>query len=126
VDEPPRVAEVHAPKLNLAMVVWATTMTADQVTTYQFSSRYRDLMREENPIIRGLDRHPALLVAAGTAIDAATGWAVYRFLGRKHPRLAQLAFYGAAAYRLHLASHNLQMMQRAQNIRDALGSPLAR
>jgi hypothetical protein len=100
-----------------AMLVWATGVAADQITTYQFSSQYRDLLHEENPLIAGLDRHPALLVAAGTAIDVMTGWAVYRLVGRRHTRLAKIAFYGAAAYRSCLAANNIQMMRQAQQIR---------
>jgi hypothetical protein len=102
--------------VRISMIVWAASVSADQVTTYRFSSQYRDMMHEENLLIGGLDRHPALLVAAGAAIDAATGWASYHFL-RRHPRLSQMAFYGAAAYRTYLAVHNLQMMRRADDLR---------
>jgi hypothetical protein len=79
-------------------LAWAAGVAADQITTYRFSSQYGDLLHERNPLIHGIDRHPVLLVAAGSAIDAATGWAVSHYLGR-HPRLAKIAFYGAAAYR---------------------------
>ena len=82
--------------LKIPIIVWASGVAADQVTTYRFSSGYRDVLRESNPLIRGLDRHPALLVAAGSAIDAATGWAAYRWIAPKHPRLAKILFYGAA------------------------------
>jgi hypothetical protein len=99
-------------------IVWTAGVAADQITTYRFSSRYSDLLHERNPLIHGLDRHPVLLVAAGSAIDAATGWAVYHFLGR-HPKLAKIAFYGAAAYRGYLAVYNVQMMREAQQARAA-------
>jgi hypothetical protein len=102
--------------LRISMIVWAASVSADQVTTYRFSSQYREMMHEENLLIGGLDQHPALLVAAGAAIDAATGWASYHFL-REHPRLSQMAFYGAAAYRTYLAVHNVQMMRRADDLR---------
>jgi hypothetical protein len=94
-------------------------VTADQTTTYQFSSRYPDILHERNPLIGGLDRHPAWLVGAGTAIDAASGWAAYRFLGPRHPRLLKVAFYAAAAYRVYLAGYNIQMMRKAEQIRAA-------
>jgi len=112
--------------LKIPAFVWAAGVAADQITTYRFSSRYSDLLHERNPLILGLDRHPVLLVAAGSAIDAATGWAVYHYLGR-HPRLAKVAFYGAAAYRGYLALYNVQMMRQAQQVRmtaaRALTSP---
>jgi hypothetical protein len=110
--------------LKIPVLVWAAAAAADQITTYQFSSEYRDMMHEENPLIRGLDRRPTLLVAAGTAIDAATGWLAYRLLSG-HPRLAQVAFYSAAAYRGYLAAHNAQMMRRADALRSlsALSTP---
>jgi hypothetical protein len=111
------VAADHGLKIPAA--IWAGAVAADQISTYRFSSGYGDLLRERNPLIRGLDGHPAWLVAAGTAIDAASGWAAYRMLGRGHPRLLKLAFYGAAAYRTYLAAYNIQMMQRAQEIRPA-------
>ena len=100
----------------MPVMVWLAGVTADQVTTYQFSSKYRDMMHEENPLLHGLDRHPTLLVAAGAAIDAASGWASYHYL-RKHPRLVQIVFYGAATYRTYLALHNVQMMRRAEDLR---------
>jgi hypothetical protein len=100
---------------KISMIVWAASVTADQVTTYRFSSQYRDMMHEENLLLGGLDHHPALLVAAGTAFDAATGWASYRLL-RKHPHLSQIVFYGAAAYRTYLAVHNVQMMRRSEDL----------
>ena len=102
--------------LRIPMIVWASGVTADQITTYRFLSEHRDVLHEQNPLIHGLDRHPLLLVATGSAIDAATAWASYRFLGRRHPRLAKIAFYGAAAYRTYLAFYNLQMIQRAERM----------
>jgi hypothetical protein len=105
--------------LRIPAALWAGAVTADQITTFQFSSRYSGLLRERNPLIRGLDGHPAWLVAAGTTLDAATGWAAYRFLGRSHPRLLKVAFYSAAAYRTYLAVYNIQMMRHAREIARA-------
>jgi hypothetical protein len=102
--------------LKISVIVWAASVTADQVTTYRFSTRYRDMIHEENPLIRGLDHRPASLVAAGAAMDAASGWLSYHFL-RRHPRLGQMAFYGAAIYRTYLAVHNVQMMRQADDLR---------
>jgi hypothetical protein len=108
--------------LKMPAVVWAAGVAADQITTYRFASQYGDLLHERNPLIHGLDRHPALLVATGSAIDVATGWAAFHFLGR-HPRLAKIAFYGAAAYRGYLAIYNLQMMREAQQLRTSARAP---
>ena len=93
------------------MMIWASGVAADQFTTYRFASGYRDVLREANPLIGGLDRHPVLLVAAGSAMDAATGWAAWRLLGAHHPRIAKALFYSAAAYRTYLAAHNVRLMQ---------------
>jgi hypothetical protein len=73
-------------------------------------------MHEENPLIRGLDRHPTLLIAAGAAIDATTGWLAYRVLAG-HPRAGRAVFYAAAAYRGYLAAHNMHMMRQAEDLR---------
>ena len=125
-DVPPSRVAPHTDSrqtLKLPMFVWAAGVAADQMTTYRFSSRYRDVLHESNPLVHGLDRQPVLLVAAGTAIDVATGWAAYRFLGSRHPRLAKVAFYGAAAYRSYLAFYNVQAMRRAQDARALASQP---
>jgi len=31
---------------KISVIVWAASVTADQITTYRFSSRYRDMMHE--------------------------------------------------------------------------------
>jgi hypothetical protein len=105
--------------LKVPIIIWSAGVAADQITTYRFSSRYSDLLHETNVITQGLDRSPALLVAAGTALDATTGWLLYRLVGRQHPRLATVVFYGAAVYRSYLAVHNIQMMHRAELMRVA-------
>jgi hypothetical protein len=91
-------ASPSAHPLRLPIAVWTAAAAMDWATTYRFSTRYGDLLHEENPLISGLGGHPALMVAAGGAIDAATAWTAARLL-RGHPRLAQLTFYGAAAFR---------------------------
>jgi hypothetical protein len=103
--------------LKLPLFVWAAGVAADQITTYQFSSGYRDQLHEANPLISGLDRHPVWLVAAGGAIDGATAWATYRLLGPHHPRIARAAFYAAAAYRAYLAASNAQLMRQVRDAR---------
>ncbi len=112
-------------ELRVPIAVWAASVAADQTTTYLFSSRYPNVLHERNVLIRGLDQHPAALVAAGTAIDVATGWAAYRLL-RGHPTLAKVVFYGAAAYRTYLAAYNIRMMQRAQAITSTTPGPAVR
>jgi len=115
---PASAQDDRASPLKLPTIVWATAAGADWITTYHFSSEYRDLLHEENPLIRGLDRHPAWLVTAGGAIDVATWWVGNRFLGRTHPRWMAAALYGGAAFRVYLATYNMRMMREAQGIRD--------
>jgi hypothetical protein len=100
--------------LKIAAAAWTAAVVSDHVTTFQFRTDFPDLLHEQNPLVRGLEDHPAWLVGANAAIDAATGWITYRWLGSRHPRLATLAFYGAAAYRASLTVHNVQMMNRAR------------
>jgi hypothetical protein len=121
--EAPPVPPVSDHTLKIPAIVWAAGVAADQITTFRFSSQYGDLLHERNPLIHGLGGHPVLLVAAGSAIDAATGWAAYHFLGR-HPRLAKVAFYSAAAYRGYLAIYNVQMMARHSNLRATASARL--
>ena len=100
--------------LKISAAIWSAAVASDHVTTFQFRSRYPALLHEQNPLVRGLEDHPAWLVGVNSAIDASTGWAVYRFLGNRHPRLATIAFYGAAAYRTYLSVHNVRMMNKAR------------
>lgn len=113
-DAPPPNGE-----LKLPLIVWSSAVASDWVSTYRFSTEYRDLLHETNPLIRNLDTHPAWMVAVGVSIDAATGWAAYQLFGRNHPRLMKAALYGAAAYRAYLTAYNIQMMREAQAIRSA-------
>lgn len=111
-------------EFKIPIMVWAAAVASDQATTYRFSSQYPSILHETNPLIRGLDQHPAWLVAAGTAMDVAAAWSVYHFFGKRHPRLVKIAFYAAAAYRTHLAFHNLRMMERAQQRLPPAGSTI--
>lgn len=119
-------APAHSTKLKKTIGLWAAAVGADQMTTYWFSSRYHDLLHEENPLVKGLDDHPVWLVSTGSAIDAASGWAAWRVLGDRHPRLAKVVFYAAAAYRSYLAGSNIEMMRRARAVRarTSLAMPL--
>ena len=123
VTDSPASSAATEPGLKISLMVWVGGVAADQITTYQFASHHRDVLHESNPLIRGLDRHPALLVAAGSAIDAASGWAAYRVLGPRHPRLAKAMFYGAAAFRTYLAVSNRRLMQQLQGVRSTAPSP---
>src|SRR5215469_6286758 len=106
--------QTAASPLKWPTIVWASAASADWITTYHFSTGYSDLLHETNPLIRGLDQHPAWLVTAGASIDAATWWAGNRLFGRKHPRWMQAALYGGAAFRAYLVAYNIQMMREAQ------------
>jgi hypothetical protein len=107
------------PRLSVPMSAWVAAAAMDQVTTYKFLSDYPGLLRERNPLVRGLDNRPAAMAAVGGAIDAATGWAAWKVLGRSHPRIAFAVFAGAAAYRAYLVGSNIQRMRGAQ---DALAA----
>ncbi len=117
--------EQAAQGLRIPLALWIGGVAADQISTYRFSSGYSDVLHELNPLIPGVDRHPAMLVTAGTAIDAATGWAAFHFLGPRHPRLLKTALYAAAAYRSYLAIHNVNMMREADAMRTATLSALS-
>jgi hypothetical protein len=103
-------------ELKIPVAIWATAVAGDHVTTYQFRTRYPALLHEENPLVRSLENHPFWMVTANSAIDAATGWAAWKWLGPRHPRLAKLVFYSAAAYRTYLVTHNMRMMGRARDL----------
>ena len=115
---PPQLQQQH---LKLSAAVWTAAVASDHITTFQFRTKYPALLHEENVLVRHLEDHPAWLVGVNAAIDASTGWAVYKFLGNRHPRLATLAFYGAAAYRTYLSIHNVQMMEKARAV--TIGRP---
>lgn len=116
-QSPDAFADTPDRGLKIPLLVWAGAVAADQATTYAFSSRDGDLLHERNPLVGGLDGHPAWLVAAGASLDAASAWAAYELLGRRHPRVMKIALYGAAAYRSYLAIYNVRMMHEAAAIR---------
>ena len=122
-QEPPPLSQpqLQQQHLKLSAAVWTAAVASDHVTTFQFRTKYPALLHEENMLVRHLENHPAWLVGVNAAIDASTGWAVYKFLGNRHPRLATLAFYGAAAYRSYLSIHNVRMMEKARAM--TVGSP---
>lgn len=115
-EPPPLSPPPQQQHLKLSAVVWTAAVASDHITTFQFRTKYPALLHEENVFVRRLENHPAWLVGINAAIDATTGWAVYKFLGDRHPRLATLAFYSAAAYRSYLSIHNVRMMEKARAV----------
>lgn len=110
------ISSSAAAELKIPVAIWAAAVAGDHVTTFQFRTKYPTLLHESNPLVRPLEDHPVWLVTANSAIDAATGWAAWKWLGPHHPRMATVVFYGAAAYRTYLVAHNVRMMQKAREI----------
>jgi len=95
--------------LKVPNSVFLGAAAADWVSTYQFLQRGA---RETNPMLSGLQSQPALMIATGAAIDVASLWAWNRYVGKKHPRLAAVGLYTAAALRVWVASRNHGLNRR--------------
>ena len=75
-------------------------------------------MVEWNPMIKGLQDHPALMVTAGAAIDIGTLMVWNRYMGKRHPKLAKVALYAASAYRFYLFAHNARIINNMSAFRQ--------
>lgn len=98
-----------AQDLKVPNSVFIAAATADWVSTYQFSQRGA---RETNPLIKGLQSRPAVMVAAGAGIDLAGLWLWNRYVGKSHPRLAAVGLYAATGFRVFLAARNNGLNRR--------------
>src|SRR3954471_512857 len=63
-QEPPPSAAAQPQQLKIAAAMWTAAVAFDHVTTYQFRTDYPDLLHEQNPLVRGLEDHPAWLPRA--------------------------------------------------------------
>ena len=98
--------------LKLAFLAWASTASADVVTTYQFSAQYPSaVMHEDNPVFAPLRESPRVMSAALAASYAGAGWAIYRYVKPQHPKLAIVGLIGASLAQGYVASRNVHNMR---------------
>lgn len=103
--------------LNTATVVFSATAGADWLTTHRALSNG---MRETNPTLTMLKNRPTPTVIVGMAQDVVTVWAV-RKVGKRHPKLGTVTFYGLSAFRGFLAYRNYNRLQTQKQINDRIG-----
>lgn len=96
--------------LKISMGTFAGAAAADDASTWRFAKYHRDALQEGDPLVAGLDHHPVLLTGALVSMDTVGMWAWQHYVGRKHPRLAAIGFYAAAAVRTGIAIRNLRKM----------------
>ena len=102
--------------LRLPTIVWAAAVTADHVSTYR-NLRTGPTAREHNPLLAWTHHRPVPTVLVGVAYDAASYWAVERFVGRDHRQVMRVALYAAAAFRIGLAVRNTARLNAASRPR---------
>ena len=103
--------------LKLALIGWSGASVADNVTTYQVMAHYRPDAFETNPFLRPLQDRPVALSATMAATDLLGGWALYRFAGKTHPKMAALGFVGLGFMRGYFAAHNMHTMGTVDQLR---------
>ena len=77
--------------------------------TFDYHSTYRSMkvgIPESNPLGRFTEGQPGSTVLVGASVDAVVTPLLYRWLGKKHPKLTTVLLYTAAAFRTHLAVGN--------------------
>jgi hypothetical protein len=86
--------------------------TADWITTYHALKFYK--VREQNPLLKPLDRTPMRMVSVGGLIDVAgiSAWNVT--VGPKHDKIAAAGLWAMTAFRVYLAVHNHLNEHRAE------------
>jgi hypothetical protein len=78
--------------------------TADWITTYHALRFYK--VREQNPLLKPLDRTPMRMVSVGGLIDVAGISAWNMSVGPKHDKIAAAGLWTMTAFRIYLAVHN--------------------
>ena len=99
--------DVKPQGLKLPTIVFAGAAGTDWVTTYRNVTRGGS---EANPLLSPLRSKPKGMVALGAGMDIAGVLAWNHFIGRRHPRLAAVGLYVAAAARAYIAYRNNQRL----------------
>ncbi len=102
------VSSNKSPDLRFPSAVLAAAAASDWSATYYGLSRHR--LVESNPLIKGLQDRPALMVTTGAAIDIGAVMIWNRYMGKRHPKIAKVALYAASAYRFYLLAHNARII----------------
>lgn len=99
-----------AQSLKLPTLVYTGAMFADWSTTALSHPPDGVTVHETAPIINRLEaNHPKLMYAVGASIDAASIYAIHKFIGKRHPKVATVVFYAGAAIRGTLAVRNARL-----------------
>ena len=97
--------------LSLPTVVFAGAAASDWTTTYHGISQ--GYFEEGNVLIKRWQEHPAVMVAAGAAMDVAGVLVWNRFVGRSHPKIASVGLYAMSGFRIYLAFKGVTMIKAA-------------
>ena len=101
---------------KIGLGVYATSAFLDYHSTHLAMSQG---IRESNPLGRLTEGQPTATVALGASLDVATTYVLYRWLGKRHPKLTTALLVGASSVRVSLAAGNYQAatVQRRLNAR---------
>ena len=88
---------------KVGLSLYAGAATLDYHSTYQ---SMKVGIPESNPLGRFTEGKPGGTVLVGASVDAVVTPLLYRWLGKKHPKLTTVLLYTAAAFRTHLAVGN--------------------
>jgi hypothetical protein len=90
---------------KVGLSLYAGAATLDYHSTYQ---AMRVGIPESNPLGRFTEGKPGATVLVGASIDAVVTPLLYRWLGKKNPKLTTVLLYSVSAFRTHLAIGNYE------------------
>jgi hypothetical protein len=88
---------------RIALGTYVGSAALDYHSTYKVLA---DGGYEKNPLGKLTDSHPVGTVVLGAAVDVTATTLLYKWLGKRHPKLTTALLFGVSSVRLSLAVHN--------------------
>jgi hypothetical protein len=105
-------APASAQSLKLPTTVFLASAAVDWSST-AYCLHTHPTCYETNPLINwAAPAGDGVMLSVSVATDVATAYAVHRFVGRNHPKVARVTLYALSALRVYAAAQNVRTMQR--------------
>lgn len=110
----PAVAQENQSGLKLPLVVYASTAALDYHSTHHFL-QFKGL-QEWNPAINWLDHRPKTMIVVGSAMEVAAAYALYRWIGKSHPKVYRVTLYALSGVHVGGAWRNYAGTRQLERI----------
>lgn len=104
----PTMAQNQAPSFKTEITIFSAAAAADWISTAHFMSYG---VPEHFPLHAGWKHNTVAVISVGAAVDVAS-ILIAKKIGKRHPKLARVAFYSAAAMRFYVAFDNERDLRR--------------